>query len=170
MPTRRLGESIAEKRAAGELPEGRPKKRGAGNPVLLTLADPGVEKNLAKTLAPHEIGVTCNQSYWALLPSIQSPTLSAAKPREGAMRRFFSTTKVARRTGTCRQHIWRQCRKHPGFAIRVEKALRIPEAHVDRLEQGETIAAIAANPSRIHHDDVEATQERPPAREGRRPP
>jgi hypothetical protein len=46
--TRRLGEVMEEKREAGELPEGRPKKRGSGDPVFPTLDDQGVDKNLAK--------------------------------------------------------------------------------------------------------------------------
>jgi len=37
---------MEEQRAAGKLPEGRPKKRVAEKPVLPTLADQGVDKNL----------------------------------------------------------------------------------------------------------------------------
>lgn len=44
---RRLGEVMAEMREAGELPEGRPKKRDGNGPVLPTLADAGIDKHLA---------------------------------------------------------------------------------------------------------------------------
>jgi len=46
--TRRLGEIMAEKREEGELPEGRPKKRGLESPVLPTLEAQGVDKHLAQ--------------------------------------------------------------------------------------------------------------------------
>jgi hypothetical protein len=65
---------------------------------------------------------------------------------------FLNCTQLARRTGTCRQTIWRQCRKHPGFGIQVGAAVRIPEVHLIRLARGETIAEIAANPSLIRDD------------------
>jgi hypothetical protein len=66
--------------------------------------------------------------------------------------RFLNSTQFGRRTGTCRQHGWRLSRRHPGFAIKVGSAVRIPEPHVIRLESGESVASIAATPS-IRDDD-----------------
>jgi N6-adenosine-specific RNA methylase IME4 len=44
---RRIGELMAEERKAGDLKEGRPKKRVAGGPVFVDLAKRGIDKHLA---------------------------------------------------------------------------------------------------------------------------
>ncbi len=67
----RLGEIMEEQRVAGKLPEGRPKKRVAGGPVLPTLESQGIDKHLADPSPAEPVGNPTE--------SVGNPTAAKAK-------------------------------------------------------------------------------------------
>ena len=78
---------------------------------------------------------------------------------------FLSCIGFARLTGYGRQRVNEFCLEHPGFGFQAQRPLgwwRIPFDHAVRLMNGETVAEIAARPTRPRLDDLPSkTSNRP---------
>lgn len=58
---------------------------------------------------------------------------------------WLTTEAAADALGLSRASVWRACRSHLGFAVRLNGSYRIPVEHIRRVKAGETAAQIAAD-------------------------